>query len=75
MRTADPGSIDSDISFYDQFEIDSVDCLNIMMTLEAEPALSIPEADDPNLSSLNGCVHDLQPALAEKARKTAAGSP
>ncbi|MGZ9103889.1 MAG: acyl carrier protein [Rhodoplanes sp.] len=72
---ADLGGIDPDVSFHDQFEIDSVDYLNIMMTLEAKLGLSIPEADYPNLSSLNGCIHYLQPKLAEKARQTAAGSP
>jgi acyl carrier protein len=72
---ADPGSINPDISFHDQFEIDSVDFLNIMMTLEARLGLSIPEADYPNLSSLNGCVHYLQPKLAEKAKQAAEGSP
>jgi acyl carrier protein len=71
---ADLGSIDPDVSFHDQFEIDSVDYLTIMMTLEARLGLSIPEADYPNLSSLNGCVHYLQPKLAEKAGQTAAGS-
>ena len=68
---ADVGSIAPTVSFHDQFEIDSVDYLNIMMTLEARLGIAIPEADYPKLSSLAGCIDYFQPKLAEEA---AAGS-
>jgi acyl carrier protein len=72
---ADPGGIDPEVSFHDQFEIDSADYLNIMTSLEARLGLSIPEADDLRISSLQGCLQYLQPKLAEKAKQAAEGSP
>lgn len=71
---ADLGSIDPKVSFHDQFEIDSVDYLNIMMTLEARLELAIPEADYPKLSSLEGCIEYLEPKLQEPAGQTSEGS-
>jgi acyl carrier protein len=64
---ADLGGIDSSASFHDQFGIDSVDFLNIMMTLEARLGISIPEADYPHLASLDGCMTYLQARLVEEA--------
>jgi acyl carrier protein len=52
----DPGALDPDIAFRDQFEIDSVDFLNFVINLEKRLGRRIPEADFPRLSSLNGCV-------------------
>jgi acyl carrier protein len=51
-------------SFHDQIEIDSVDFLNLMMSLEEALDVHIPEADFPKLSSLDGCVGYLLPLLA-----------
>ena len=71
---ADLASIDPEVSFHDQFEIDSVDYLNIMMTLEARLGVAIPEADYPKLSSLEGCMRYLQPKLQETPHEASARS-
>lgn len=51
IRTLDPAA-----SFRDQFEIDSVDFLNLVLALEKKLGTRIPEIDYPKLSSLSGCV-------------------
>lgn len=71
---ADLENINPDRSFHDQFEIDSVDYLNIMMTLEARLGVTIPEADYPKLSSLEGCVRYLAPKLDGRKPQAGAGS-
>ena len=52
----DPSTLDPDINFRDQFELDSVDYLNFVLTLEQRLAIKIPEMDYPRLSCLNGCL-------------------
>jgi acyl carrier protein len=52
----DPESLDPAIRFRDQMEFDSVDCLNLVMTIQRETGKAIPESDYPALSSLNGIV-------------------
>lgn len=56
------GSIDPDKSFRDQFDLDSMDDLALMMALDDQLRIRIPEFDYPKLSSLSGCVQ----YLAEK---------
>jgi len=50
------GGLDPAVSFRDQFEIDSVDFLNFVLSLEKRLNVRIPEGDYPKLSSLNGCI-------------------
>lgn len=52
----EPGALDPDVAFRDQFEIDSVDFLNFVVRLEKQLDRRISEADFPRLSSLNGCL-------------------
>jgi len=52
----DPGTLDPDVTFRDQFEIDSVDFLNFVIALEKKLERRIPETDFPKLSSLKGCL-------------------
>ena len=56
----DTGKLDAKISFRDQFDMDSVDYLNFVLTLEKRLAIKIPEVDYPKLSSLDGCLRYLQ---------------
>jgi len=49
------GALDPEVSFRDQYEIDSVDFLNFVLRLEQELGVKIPEVDYPKLSSLKGC--------------------
>ena len=48
-------SLESHLSFRDQFEFDSVDFLNFILKLEKETGGRISELDYPRLSSLHGC--------------------
>ena len=52
----DPGALDPEVAFRDQFEIDSVDFLNFVIALEKKLGRRIPESDFPKLSSLKGCL-------------------
>ena len=53
--------IEPDTPFRDQFEFDSMDYLNFMIGLHEATGAEIPEADYPQLASLNGCVAYLKP--------------
>jgi len=66
---ADDAAIDPRLSFHDQFGIDSVDFMNLMLALERHLELRIPEADYPRLSTLDGCITYLSArfALPEQA--------
>lgn len=61
------GALDDKSSFRDQFEIDSVDFLNFVLTLEKRLEIKVPELDYPKLSSLDGCLSYLEPRLEERA--------
>ena len=61
----EPASLDARVSFRDQFEIDSIDYLNFVLTLEKRLGIKIPEIDYPRLSSLDGCVGYLASVLPE----------
>lgn len=56
----DPSRLDEQLAFRDQFEIDSIDYLNFVLTLERRLAIKIPEVDYPRLSSLAGCLGYLE---------------
>ncbi len=58
-----PATLDARVSFRDQFEIDSIDYLNVILTLEKRLGIKIPEIDYPKLSSLDGCAGYLENAL------------
>jgi acyl carrier protein len=51
-----PGGLDPNLSFRDQFDMDSVDFLNFVLVLEQKTGVKVPELDYPKLSSLAGCV-------------------
>lgn len=52
---AQTSELDPNISFHDQFEIDSIDFLRLMMGLEKELKVTIFDFDYPKLSTLKGC--------------------
>jgi acyl carrier protein len=56
---ADTQAIKPDISFHDQLELDSIDFLRLMMSLEKELNVTIFDFDYPKLSTLHGCEHYL----------------
>ncbi len=52
-------AINPNVSFHDQFEIDSIDFLRLMMELEKELKVTIFDFDYPKLSTLQGCENYL----------------
>ncbi len=58
---ADPASLDPARAFRDQIELDSVDFLNFVLTLEKRLERPIPAVHYPRLSSLKGCLEYLRP--------------
>jgi len=61
---ADTQAINPDISFHDQIELDSIDFLRLMMSLEKEANVTIFDFDYPKLSTLKGCERYLVERLA-----------
>lgn len=59
--------INPDISFHDQIELDSIDFLRLMMSLEKEMNVTIFDFDYPKLSTLKGCERYLHERLAAMA--------
>ena len=61
---ADVSDVNPNVSFHDQFEIDSIDFLRLMISLEQELQVTILDFDYPKLSTLQGCEDYLRPQLA-----------
>lgn len=53
---ADLSELDPQVPFRDQFDMDSVDCLNLILLIERRMGVHIPEDDFPQLVSLDGCL-------------------
>ena len=53
---ADTTNIEPDVTFHDQFDIDSMDFINLVTMLGKELQLEIPEEDCYQLATLNGCI-------------------
>ena len=56
-------TIKPDVALRDQLDLDSMDFLDIVMELRKRYKLQIPEADYPNLATLDSCVNYLEPLL------------
>ncbi len=56
---ADLTSLQPDISFRDQLDLDSMDFLNLVVALHKEFQIEVPEADYPKYMTLNGCLAQL----------------
>ena len=61
----DPGSLRPDVNLRDQVDLDSMDFLNFVIGLAKSLGVEIPEADYPQLATLDGTVAYL---LARSAR-------
>ncbi len=59
-----------DVKLREQIELDSMDFLDIVMELRKRYGVQVPEADYPNLATLQGCVDYLAPKLASKQLAT-----
>jgi acyl carrier protein len=61
---ADLSTLEADVSFRDQLDVDSMDLLNFVIALHAALHVDIPEADYASLATLDGCVNYLAAAGA-----------
>lgn len=61
---ADPAQLQSDVSFREQLDIDSMDLQNFIISLYRQFGVEIPERDYPKLISLDGCIAYLSAALS-----------
>ena len=60
----DLSKLKGDIKIRDQFEMDSMDFLDIIMELRKRYGIVVPEEDYPNLATLDSCVAYLEPRMA-----------
>jgi acyl carrier protein len=58
----DTGALDADRPFRDQFDFDSMDQLNFVVSLHKRLGIDVPETDYPRLATLEGCVDYLSRA-------------
>jgi acyl carrier protein len=54
-------NLKSDVRLRDQLELDSMDFLDIVMELRKQHGIEVPEADYPQLASLDSCAEYLTP--------------
>ena len=62
----DFSAIKPDVRLRDQIGLDSMDFLDIVMELRKRYGVEVPEADYPQLATLNSCMDYLGPKLAAK---------
>jgi len=60
---ADLSNLDPSEALRDQLDLDSMDFLDIVMELRKRYKIQIPEADYPQLATLDSCVNYLMPRL------------
>jgi acyl carrier protein len=60
---AELDQIDPAVDLRDQLDLDSMDILNIMIGIHEETGVDIPEADYPQMASLDGCIAYLRSRL------------
>lgn len=58
--------IDPAVDLREQIDLDSMDMLNLMVAIHEATGVDIPEADYPQMATLNGCVTYLRARM--KAR-------
>ena len=63
----DPAAIDADTSLAEQLDIDSMDFLNVIVVINEQTGIEIPERDYPRLSTLNDAVAYLAAAQEQGA--------
>ena len=62
---AEMTDIKADQPLRDQLDLDSMDFLDIVMELRKRYKLQVPEADYPELATLDSCAKYLEPRLKE----------
>jgi acyl carrier protein len=64
-------NVDPSVRLRDQLDLDSMDFLDIVMELRKQHGIEVPEAEYPELATLDSCAAYLQPKFEEKARASA----
>ena len=64
----DVSDLKDDEPFRDQLELDSMDFLDIVMSLRKRYRIQIPEEDYPQLGSMESTVNYLEPHMRELAK-------
>lgn len=59
----DLSSLQDDVPFREQIELDSMDFLDIVMELRKQYRIQIPEEHYPNLNTMGGAVNYLTPLM------------
>ena len=62
----DTSDLKSEVALRDQMDLDSMDFLDIVMELRKQHGIEVPEADYPELASLDRCANYLTPKFNEK---------
>lgn len=60
----DPSLLDPDVELRQEFDLDSMDFLNLVIGLHASLNVDVPETDYPRLATLNGAVDYLANRLS-----------
>lgn len=53
---ADLATLNPDVSFRDQLDLDSMDFLNFLVGLREETGIEVPDADVPRVATLASCL-------------------
>jgi acyl carrier protein len=64
---ADPSAIDPAAELREQVDLDSMDFLNLVISVDEELGIEVPESDYPHLRTLDGWVDYLLERTAGKA--------
>jgi acyl carrier protein len=56
--------LDPALDLRDQIDLDSMDILNLAIAIHEATGIDIPEADYPQMASINGCVGYLRTRVA-----------
>ena len=61
----DTSDLKADVNLREQMDLDSMDFLDIVMELRKQHDIEVPEADYPQLASLDSCAAYLTPKFNE----------
>jgi acyl carrier protein len=62
----DTGDLKHEVALREQMDLDSMDFLDIVMELRKQHGIEVPEADYPELASLQSCADYLTPKFNAK---------
>ena len=62
----DTSDLKAEVNLREQMDLDSMDFLDIVMELRKHHGIEVPEADYPQLASLDSCAAYLTPKFNEK---------